>query len=142
MPVALRGYFLSYINLWWILGQTWGITVIRALVVTQSEWAYHVPFALQWAFIAVILTGVVFAPDSPWWLIRQEWPEDARKSLLRLTRSGAGALSVDEIVAMMKHTNEVQKHLGNGNMTYVNCFRRRSSAWQITVGDDTGWNII
>ncbi|KAL2829337.1 general substrate transporter [Aspergillus pseudoustus] len=125
MPVALRGQFLSYINLCWVLGQTCGVGVIRALVDTDSEWAYRLPFALQSTFIAVILTGVVFAPESPWWLIRQDRPDDARKSLLRLTSKGAGALGIEEIVAMMKHTNEVEKYYGknNGKMTYLNCFR-------------------
>jgi SP family general alpha glucoside:H+ symporter-like MFS transporter len=57
------------------------------------------------------------------WLIRQDLPNDAPKSLLRLTSKGTGALSVDEIVEMMKHTNEVQKYRGNGKITYLNCFR-------------------
>ncbi|KAL3458909.1 general substrate transporter [Aspergillus heterothallicus] len=105
MPVALRGQFLSYINLCWVLGQTCGV----------GDWAYRIPFALQWAFIAVILTGG--------WLIRQDRPEDARKSLVRLTSKGPGALSVGEIVAMMQHTNEVEKFYGDGKMTYFNCFR-------------------
>jgi SP family general alpha glucoside:H+ symporter-like MFS transporter len=65
MPVALRGQFLSYINLCWVLGQTCGVGVIRALVDTDSDWAYRLPPALQWAFIAIILTEVVFAPESP-----------------------------------------------------------------------------
>ncbi|KAL2810601.1 hypothetical protein BJX63DRAFT_422950 [Aspergillus granulosus] len=125
MPVALRGQFLSYINLCWVLGQTCGVGVIRALVDTDSEWAYRLPFALQWAFIAVILIRGVFAPESPWWLIRQDWPDNSRKSLLRLTSKGAGALGIEEIVAMMKHTNEVEKYYGknNGKMTYPICFR-------------------
>lgn len=65
MPVALRGHLLSYINLCWVLGQTIGISVIRALVNTQSQWAYRVPFALQWVFIMAIMTGVLFMPESP-----------------------------------------------------------------------------
>lgn len=28
-----------------------------------------------------ILVGVLFAPESPWWLIRRERPEEARRSL-------------------------------------------------------------
>jgi SP family general alpha glucoside:H+ symporter-like MFS transporter len=48
-----------------VLGQTCGVGVIRALVDTDSDWAYRLPPALQWAFIAIILTEVVFAPESP-----------------------------------------------------------------------------
>jgi SP family general alpha glucoside:H+ symporter-like MFS transporter len=64
MPVVLRGHFLSYINLCWVLGQTCGVVVIRALVDTDSVWAYRIPFALQWVFIIVLVTGVLFAPES------------------------------------------------------------------------------
>ncbi|CEL10155.1 hypothetical protein ASPCAL13280 [Aspergillus calidoustus] len=124
MPVVLRGHFLSYINLCWVLGQTCGVVVIRALVDTESVWAYRIPFALQWVFIIVLVTGVLFAPESPWWLIRQDKPEEARKSLLRLTRPRTGTVCVDETIAMMIHTNKIEKTLtGDGNISYLNCFR-------------------
>ncbi|KAL2784123.1 hypothetical protein BJX66DRAFT_348630 [Aspergillus keveii] len=124
MPVVLRGHFLSYINLCWVLGQTCGVVVIRALVDTESVWAYRIPFALQWVFIIVLVTGVLFAPESPWWLIRQNKPEEARKSLLRLTRPRTGTVCVDETIAMMTHTNKIEKTLtGDGNISYLNCFR-------------------
>jgi SP family general alpha glucoside:H+ symporter-like MFS transporter len=65
MSVSLWGQFLSYINLYWVLGQTCGVGVTRALADTDSEWAYRLSFALQWVFIPAILTGVLFAPESP-----------------------------------------------------------------------------
>jgi SP family general alpha glucoside:H+ symporter-like MFS transporter len=65
MPVVLRGYFLSYINLCCILGQICAVGVIRALVGVDSKWAYRLPFTLQWAFLVATLSGVVFAPESP-----------------------------------------------------------------------------
>lgn len=60
---------------------------------------------------------------NPGWLIRHEKREDARKSLLRLTTRGRGAVNVDETLAMMVHTNEVEKYLGKGKTSYVNCFK-------------------
>lgn len=56
------------------------------------------------------------------WLIRKERPEEARRTLLRLT-TAHDAFNVDEVVAMMTHTNETEKHLGNGQITYLDCFK-------------------
>lgn len=74
-----------------------------------------------------ILFGVLFAPESPWWLIRHERPAEARKSIVRLTSPSAVAdpnsmFNIDESVALMQHTNEVEKNLEVGT-SYLACFR-------------------
>ena len=123
MPVALRAYLTSNVNLCWLLGQILGVGVIRGLVNNNSEWSYRIPFALQWAFAVLILVGVIFAPESPWWLVRHGQPERAKKSLLRLTRKGDHDFNADDTVAMMQHTNEVEKYLNKGGLSYLDCFR-------------------
>jgi len=65
MPVALRAYLLSNINMCWLIGQVTGVGIIRGLVHRRSVWAYRIPFGLQWAFSVPILIGVLFAPESP-----------------------------------------------------------------------------
>jgi SP family general alpha glucoside:H+ symporter-like MFS transporter len=57
------------------------------------------------------------------WLVRQERPGEAKKALLRLTKKGKDCFNVDETVAMMKHTNEVEKFLGSGRMSFRDCFK-------------------
>ncbi|RHZ67164.1 putative MFS sugar transporter [Aspergillus thermomutatus] len=123
MPVALRAYLLSNINLCWVLGELLATGITRAFADDESISSFRIPFALQWAIGVPILVGVVLAPDSPWWLIRHDRQEEARKSLLRLTRRGT--VNVDETAAMLTHTNEVEKHLtGGGAISYLDCFKR------------------
>ncbi|RHZ50361.1 hypothetical protein CDV55_100157 [Aspergillus turcosus] len=123
MPVALRAYLLSYINMCWVLGQLLATGVTRAFANNDSTLSFRIPFALQWAIGIPVLIGVVLAPESPWWLIRHDQPQEARKSLLRLTRRGS--VSVDATAAMLTHTNEVEKHLtGGGAISYLDCFKR------------------
>lgn len=121
MPVALRAYLTSNVNLCWLIGQLISQGVVRGLVNTSNEWAYRIPFGLQWFWSVTILFGVWFAPESPWWLIRHGRDEDAKRSLLRLTRRGLD-YNVNEALAMMKHTNEVEKYLGSG-VGFVDCFK-------------------
>jgi SP family general alpha glucoside:H+ symporter-like MFS transporter len=121
MPTALRAYLTSNVNMCWLVGQIISVGIIRALVHNTSEWAYRIPFGLQWAFAVPILIGVVLAPESPWWLVRHERYDDAKKALLRLTSTGHN-FNVDETVSMMRQTNEVEKYLKAGT-SYFDCFR-------------------
>jgi len=121
MPVALRAYLTSNVNLCWLIGQIVGTGVLRGLISLQSEWSYRIPFALQWMWAVPILVGVLFAPESPWWLVRHGYAEQAKTSLLRLTNKEY-YFNADESVQLMKRTNEVEKSLSAGN-SYLDCFR-------------------
>ena len=131
MPVVLRSYLTSNVNMAWLVGQVTGVGVIRGLVHNNSEWSYRIPFGLQWAFAVPVLIGVIFAPESPWWLVRHEKIELAKKSLVRLTtkqkplegEEDEDEFNADETIAMMRHTNEVEKYLNSGGTSYLDCFR-------------------
>jgi SP family general alpha glucoside:H+ symporter-like MFS transporter len=69
-----------------------------------------------------ILIGVVFAPESPWWLVRHGRIADAKAALLRLTSGNDPTFNADETIAMMNHTNEIEKQISAGT-SYVDCFR-------------------
>ncbi|GAQ12213.1 maltose permease MAL31 [Aspergillus lentulus] len=123
MPVALRAYLLSSINMCWVLGQLLATGVTRSFANNESTLSFRLPFGLQWAIGLPILVGVILAPESPWWLIRHDRPQEAKRSLARLT---GGGVSVNETAAMLTHTNEVEKHLtgGGGAISYLDCFKR------------------
>ena len=65
-PVALRGYLTTYVNLCWGLGQLIGIGVIKSMVNRNDEWAYRIPYALQWMWPPFLFVGIAMAPESPW----------------------------------------------------------------------------
>ncbi|KAF3938903.1 hypothetical protein ABW19_dt0210497 [Dactylella cylindrospora] len=47
-PVALRGYLTTYVNFCWGLGQVIGVGVIKSQLEREDNWAYKLPWALQW----------------------------------------------------------------------------------------------
>ncbi|MCJ1230228.1 hypothetical protein MMC12_006900 [Toensbergia leucococca] len=121
-PVALRAYLTTYVNLCWVFGQIVGSGVLRGLLVRTDQWAYRVPFAIQWIWPVPIIIGVLFAPESPWWLVRRGRNGDAKKALLRLTSSNVSDFNPDETIAMMVHTNELEKQMREGQ-SYWDCFK-------------------
>lgn len=108
----------------WLIGQILAVGILRGFIHIPSEWSYRIPFGLQWAFAVPILIGVLFAPDSPWWLVRRGRFEAAKKSLLRLTSRKSGQqFNVDEAISMLRHTNEVEMYLNTESMSYFDCFK-------------------
>lgn len=124
MPISLRAFLLANVNMAWLIGQVLAVGILRGFIGIPSQWSYRIPFGLQWAFAVPILIGVLFAPDSPWWLVRHGRFDAAKKSLLRLTSKGSGQhFNVDEAVSMLRHTNEVEKYLNSESMSYFDCFK-------------------
>lgn len=121
-PVVLRCYLTTYVNLCWVMGQIIASGVLRGLVGRTDQWAYRIPFAVQWVWPIPIMIGVYFAPESPWWQVRQGQITPAVRSLKRLTSSTETDFNADETVAMMVHTNELEKEIDSGT-SYLDCFR-------------------
>jgi SP family general alpha glucoside:H+ symporter-like MFS transporter len=120
-PVALRAYLTTYNNMMWGLGQLLATGVLRALLKRTDEWAYRIPFALQWVWPVVLVVGITFAPESPWWLVRRGRNDDARKALRRLT-STETEQEIDHTISMMRHTNELEIEISAGT-SYLDCFK-------------------
>jgi SP family general alpha glucoside:H+ symporter-like MFS transporter len=121
-PVALRGYLTTYVNFCWGLGQEIGVGVIKAMLSSRSdEWAYRIPYALQWMWPVPLIVGICFAPESPWWLVRRGRLDEAKNSLLRLTNLEDKS-SAEETIAMMVHTTALEEKFTEGS-SYLDCFR-------------------
>jgi SP family general alpha glucoside:H+ symporter-like MFS transporter len=122
-PVALRGYLTTYVNLCWGIGQLIATGVLRALLQRTDQWAYRIPFALQWIWPVPLIVGIAFAPESPWWLVRKGRIDDAKRALLRLTSPESDPdFDPDQTVAMMVHTDALDRELTAGT-SYWDCFR-------------------
>ncbi|KAF7547486.1 hypothetical protein G7Z17_g7693 [Cylindrodendrum hubeiense] len=120
-PLAIRGYLTAYINLCWCTGQFISAGVLKGLVNNKTQWSYKVPFAIQWIWPIPLFIAAWMAPESPWFLVRTNQLDAAKKSLQRLSEPDH-QVDFDGTIAMMVHTNklEIEERAG---VNYWDAFR-------------------
>ena len=69
----------------------------------------------------VLLAGLPFAPESPYWLVRRGKRDDARKALLQLT-SKENRPDVDKILLGIEQTDLLEREYAT-ETTYRDCFQ-------------------
>lgn len=152
-PLILRPYLTTYVNLCWVTGQFISTGVLRGLLGRSDQWAWRIPYAIQWIWPVPIIIGVLFAPESPWWLVRHGRNEEAIRSLRALSSPHRDSLGydLDDAIAMMVVTN-THEQLTREGVSYWDCLRgvnlRRTEivccVWMIQVfcGVWYGGNVV
>ncbi|KAL1981938.1 hypothetical protein VTN96DRAFT_2002 [Rasamsonia emersonii] len=120
-PLALRGVLTAAVNLAFVIGQFVAQGCSAGFQSRLDEWAYKAPFAIQWVWPAVLLVGLIFAPESPYWLVRKGRKEDARAALKRLS-SAKYRPDIDALVNMIEHTDLLEREI-EATTTYFDCFK-------------------
>ncbi|KAI9568717.1 maltose permease, partial [Boletus coccyginus] len=119
-PLALRGVTTATVSLWITRESSFmSNVVIRGTGNRTDVYAYRLPFALQWIFPFILLIGLPFAPESPWWLVRQRRHEDAEKVLIHL---GGPTIDAKRQRQQIQETIELENSYA-ATSTYVDCFR-------------------
>jgi SP family general alpha glucoside:H+ symporter-like MFS transporter len=148
LPLSLRVYFTSFTNMCFIIGQLIAAGVLSGLVHMTSEWVYRIPFAIQWVWPAILFPTLLFAPESPWHLVRKHRYEEA-EAVLRRLQSPTSNIDTKQTLAIIVHTNKIEEDLAVGT-SYKDCFvgpeRRRTEiaclvfAGQVLSGSSSAYN--
>ncbi|KAF7557821.1 hypothetical protein G7Z17_g482 [Cylindrodendrum hubeiense] len=131
-PLGLRPYLTNYINCCWSIGQIIAVGILRGVVNMETEWAYRIPFAVQWVWPVIIIPFLFFAPESPWWLVRRGRLEDAKDVVKSLTSPKNVNFNVDKYVTLMVVTTEHERAV-NSETSYGACFQGANLRRTLTV---------
>lgn len=69
----------------------------------------------------VLLAGLPFAPESPYWLVRKGKKEEARKALLQLT-SSKNRPDIEKLLVGIEQTDLLEREFAT-ETTYSDCFK-------------------
>ncbi|KAJ4291286.1 hypothetical protein N0V88_006289 [Collariella sp. IMI 366227] len=120
-PLPLRAYLTAYTNMCFATGQFIGAGVLQSFLNRHDDWAWRIPFALQWLWIPFLVVGAIFMPESPWYLVRNGRYAEAEKSVLRLMANHEKP-HAKGLVALMIHTNDLEHNISQGT-SYFDCFK-------------------
>ncbi|KAK9465520.1 general substrate transporter [Lipomyces arxii] len=120
-PVALRGPLAVFVNFCWGAGQLISAGVLQGCEPLTTEWAYRIPFAVQWVWPIPLGLILWFAPESPWWLVEKGQYDKAEASVKRLSAKDKQD-DAWQTVAMMIHTNKTEK-AQTESTSYIECFK-------------------
>ena len=121
-PVVLRGVSTAGVNLGIAIGQLLSNAFIKAFGEREDHWAYRAPFAIQLFFCVFPAAGLIFAPETPWYLARKGKKEQALKSIHRIYGDEVDA---DQMLATLEATieEETRSNERQAEMRLVDCFR-------------------
>jgi SP family sugar:H+ symporter-like MFS transporter len=83
--------------------------------------SYRIPIALQFAWSIIICVGLMFLPETPRFLVKQDKHEEALKSLSRLRRLSPDHPALVEELSEIEANHRYEMSLGKA--TYFDCFK-------------------
>ncbi|KAH7134540.1 MFS transporter [Dactylonectria estremocensis] len=120
-PLPLRVYLTAYTNMCFATGQLIGAGVLKSFINRHDDWAWRIPFALQWLWIPFLIVGSILMPESPWYLVRNGKYAEAEQVVLRLMADDEKP-QARPLVALMIHTNDIERNIAEGT-SYWDCFK-------------------
>jgi len=121
-PNVLRPYLTSLVSMCWSIGYLLGTGVLTGFLKMTGQWAYRIPFALQWVLPIHLAIGIFMAPESPWWLARKGRVQDAEMSLRKLRTKEVDDQEIANTLSMIVYTIKIENEM-NTTSYYRDLFK-------------------
>lgn len=102
-------------------GQLIGAGVLQSFLNRDDQWAWRIPFAIQWLWIPFLFAAAILMPESPWHLVRKGNYVQAEKNILRLMAAHEKT-HARSLTALMIHTDQIERNMSEGT-SYLDCFK-------------------
>ncbi|KAM0749421.1 general substrate transporter [Meredithblackwellia eburnea MCA 4105] len=119
-PLALRSFLTVYIQLCWCAGQFICSGVNYVYRNNTTEWAYRIPFVVQFIWPAPLFFILLFSPESPWFLVRNGRYSEAEKVIDRIKPPGTKTTA--ETLSYMIRTCRIEAEQNSG-VSWKDCFK-------------------
>ncbi|KAI1408381.1 high-affinity glucose transporter [Hypoxylon sp. FL1857] len=120
-PKWIRGAIVGAYQLAITIGLLLAAVVDYATQNRQDTGSYRIPVAVQFAWAIILISGMLFLPETPRYLIKRGQHEKAAKSLSRLRRIGANDDAIQSELREIQANHDYEMSIGSA--TYLDCFR-------------------
>jgi len=84
--------------------------VNRGALDIEGDWSWRLPYCLQWIWPVPLFFVAIFAPESPYWLVRSGKIDKAKKCLTRICSPGYwDKYNVDAYITFIRHTDDLER---------------------------------
>lgn len=121
VPYHVRHIAIAFTNMANIIGALLGTGIATATLSRTDAWSYRLPFAFQWIWVFLILAGLPFCPESPWYFVAKGDFVKAEKSLTRLAVAD-NPDDLPNVLAQMRKIDLIEK-ANSESTSYLECFK-------------------
>ncbi|ODV95704.1 hypothetical protein PACTADRAFT_76140 [Pachysolen tannophilus NRRL Y-2460] len=108
---SLRGILEVVNNLAFVIGQFIANGLAAGMQSRTDSYAYKIPFAIQWIWPSIILCTIYFAPESPYWLVRQKKFEEAKESLRKISSKNEKESQIEDRLKLIIETDALEQQI-------------------------------
>ncbi|KAF3351014.1 hypothetical protein VdG2_00521 [Verticillium dahliae VDG2] len=119
-PLPMRGIALSANTIMLNLGLLMAISATFSRLSIMDPSTFRVVFAAAWVFPGLLLLGLPFVPESPYWLVMKGKQQEARRALQKLSPAGS---NVEAALVQIQCTVEAERALSAEKASLIDCFR-------------------
>jgi sugar porter (SP) family MFS transporter len=120
-PKWIRGTIVGTYQLAITIGLLLAAIVDNATKNRNDSGSYRIPIAVQFAWAIILVSGMLFLPETPRYLIKKGKPEAAARALSKLRRLNVDHPGLIEELGEIVSNHEYELSLGKA--TYLDCFK-------------------